>query len=158
MQTIALLQAKGGLGDEAAAAVARSFLLELLHRCGSIHATGVLTRRVLLYAPKESEADFKALLAAEGLDATWELHPQIGGLGVDLTAKLSAALDWSSATSMAGTVFIGMDTPDVPDAALVTALDTAARGAAYIRCATDGGYVAIGQCNTSATRHCRQTV
>ena len=128
------------VGDDAACEVARAFILDLVERLGG----GPPSAKVLLHWPADAGARFEGWLAEHGVGAGWRCVPQVGGNGVTLADKLGSALEWADAEGVRGPrLFIGMDTPDLPSAAVAAAVRHAAGGDAFIRRATDGGYVLL---------------
>ena len=123
-------------------------LCDLLERLSTVPLLG---RRVLLYAPLDQREAFADLLRGLGADVAtaWALQPMEGvgsagnlaGQGTDLGSFLAHALD--TCGQEAPVVFIGTDCATLPCDVIVNAARDAARGAAHICPAADGGYVAL---------------
>ena len=141
--------ARGGMDDavaaEAAAAFARASLSDLLVSFGHAVAT-----KVLVYAPPDAptRANFAALLGELGVAGLWALQPALAstpGASADLGALLAdAAVTCREQNGVGRLAFIGMDCPELPRAALETALgDSAEPSVAHVCPAADGGYTLL---------------
>ena len=141
--------ARGGMDDavaaEAAAAFARASLSDLLVSFGHSMAT-----KVLVYAPPDAptRANFAALLGELGVAGSWALQPALAstpGASADLGALLAdAAATCREQHGVGRLAFIGMDCPELPRAALETALgDSAEPSVAHVCPAADGGYTLL---------------
>lgn len=156
------------IGGEHAGAFARAALLDLLQRfarpfplgAGGEGAGGgeeergdggLEVRRVVLFAPREREEDFRSLIGEIGPDAAarWTLEAMEGssltghspGEGSELGDFLRRAVERHREEG--GVVFIGSDCLSLPSEAVALAL-TRPPEEAFIVPATDGGYVMLG--------------
>jgi len=158
---------KGALGDDGALMVATAMVQDLLYRMALGGEGGELVgcHLVWLYAPADGTALARSLV--ESLTPTnmsgstsasscsmWHLLPMRGSststmtkpdLGVYLKEALRAVREDLKIPGAcnAAVAFIGMDTPELPSAAIATALESAAKGSAMICPAKDGGYVCL---------------
>src|SRR5262245_49451225 len=83
-----------------AARLAEAFLRDVLYRCRIVDA-----RRLLLYAPADDEAWFRAAAP------DWQLAPQAPG---DLGARLAAFFADQATSPEARVVALGTDSPNLP--------------------------------------------
>jgi rSAM/selenodomain-associated transferase 1 len=112
------------------ARVARAFLLDSLDRLAAVDA-----RRVLAFAPAESEADFAALTSRFTLTPQGE-----GDLGQRLAGFVGGQLD----AGARAVVVVGTDSPTLPMAYVEQAFAELERADAVLGPATDGGYYLVG--------------
>lgn len=133
------------VGDRAitpmqAAAVHRASLLHLLARLGKLRPC----RLVLCFDPPESSTDFAELLRANGRSA--ELIPQASGdLGERISAAHQTVSKGGSLPLLRNSVlYLGVDSPDVPDGHLLAAGAILAESGATLGPTPDGGYWCIG--------------
>lgn len=140
------------IGHELAAELARAFQLDLLDS-----TAGVAARRVIAYAPDETEAreHFRPLLHAGD-----ELWPQQGSsLGERLsrfvarcrTETPNEPMNRSSGSevepsqpAVSRVVVIGSDSPTIPAGYIKTAFDELSRHDCVLGPAVDGGYYLVG--------------
>jgi rSAM/selenodomain-associated transferase 1 len=124
---------KTRLGDtpEWGARVARAFLLDTLERLAALDA-----RRVLVFAPRESEADFAALALGR-----FGLIPQADG---DLGQRLSGFFNRQLEGGAAAVLAVGADSPTLPVEYVTRAFDELERADVVLGPATDGGYYLVG--------------
>jgi rSAM/selenodomain-associated transferase 1 len=113
------------------AQVARAFLLDTLSRLA-----GVPARRVLVFAPPSSAADFAALAGAD-----WSLVPQAEG---DLGRRLERFISEQLAAGVEQVVVVGTDSPTLPVAYVEEAFGLLHRADVVLGPATDGGYYLLG--------------
>lgn len=121
---------KAGDADWSARA-ARAFLLDSLHRLAVVDA-----RRVLVFAPKEREADFAAVSAGR-----FDLAPQGEG---DLGRRMAAFVDGRLDAGARAVVLVGADSPTLPVEYVERAFAELERADAVLGPATDGGYYLVG--------------
>jgi rSAM/selenodomain-associated transferase 1 len=113
------------------ARVARAFLLDTLQCLAAVDA-----RRVLAFAPRESEGEFTALAAGR-----FFLTPQEEG---DLGRRLAAFVEQQLGTGAAAVVVVGADSPTLPVAYVEQAFVELERADVVLGPATDGGYYLVG--------------
>lgn len=122
------------LGVEGAASLAACFALDTV-ACARRAARDVF----VAYAPPEGRPALEALFQQPAL--RW-LEQRGDGLG----ARLAAAVDDATARGFAPLLFLGADSPTLPDAYLRQALDALSAGEADVTLGPtdDGGYYAVG--------------
>lgn len=120
-------------GPDGALTLAQAMLSDTLRRFGDIPDC----RRILYFAPANRADELTSW------SASWELVPMPGhddlrssDLGVLLRAGYELVRDEENPT-----LFVGMDTPDLPLDLLLEARREAALGNAVVHPSTDGGYV-----------------
>ncbi len=122
------------LGADAARAAYRAMLEATMARSARAH----VGRRVVCVTPDGAAANFSA-----GAGGDWEVISQGAGT---LGERLMRAGRWASEVGRGPIVFVGADSPDLPDDRLEAARAIGA-GEVYFEPAADGGY-----CLISATR------
>ncbi len=113
------------------ARVARTFLLDTMHRLTAVDA-----RRVLAFAPADREADFAAIAAGR-----FALTPQADG---DLGRRLAAFVDRRLEEGARAVVLVGADSPTLPVEYVEQAFAELERADLVLGPATDGGYYLVG--------------
>eukprot|EP01135_Chromosphaera_perkinsii_P011668 Nk52_evm6s2473 gene=Nk52_evmTU6s2473 len=131
------------VGEEQACLLAESFLLDILHKVGRDPLL-VNIQKYILFTPQQSKGDFEKLLANENLVKHWSLIAQRDGYAVDLGEKLKATLGFVREVKACGAIYIGMDSPHLGNEALIRCAEAVVSGKAFIKGATDGGYVLLG--------------
>jgi rSAM/selenodomain-associated transferase 1 len=116
---------------EWAAAVAAAFLRDLVERLAAVDA-----RRVLVYAPPESEAAFAGLARR-----SFALCPQAEG---DLGRRMARFVEDELRGGAERIVLLGADSPTVPLAYVEQAFHELAQADVVLGPATDGGYYLLG--------------
>src|SRR5262245_7949801 len=113
-----------------AARLAEAFLRDVLDRCRALDA-----RRLLLYAPAEEEAWFRAAAP------DWKLAPQAHG---DLGERLAAFFADQATPPGRRVVALGTDSPNLPLDWVRTAFTLLDSADVVLGPALDGGYYLIG--------------
>lgn len=113
------------------ARAARAFLLDSLHRLAVVNA-----RRVLVFAPKEREADFAAVSAGR-----FDLAPQGEG---DLGRRMAAFVEGHLEAGARAVVLVGADSPTLPVEYVERAFAELEHADVVLGPATDGGYYLVG--------------
>lgn len=133
-----------GIGPQAAAGLARAFLLDTARVMEAAAAAGSLACSVL-FRPDDAADELGALLARD-----WPLAPCDQG---DLGATMWWALDGLLARHPAGAMVMGADLPLVPPGVLVEAAAILRRGGprdVVVMPTVDGGYGLIGVTSPAA--------
>ncbi len=113
------------------ARAARAFLLDSLHRLAVLEA-----RRVLVFAPREREADFAAVAAGR-----FDLAPQGEG---DLGRRMAAFVEGRLDAGARAVVLVGADSPTLPVEYVERAFAELEHADVVLGPATDGGYYLVG--------------
>ncbi|KAJ8600679.1 hypothetical protein CTAYLR_007434 [Chrysophaeum taylorii] len=130
-------------GPEGALELARAMVKDTLRRFAfEVPSTW---RRIVYFAPTDAEPELCRLLAEVEAEDAWERLPMRAHSGdlrsSDLGSVLRAGYEVVR-DDRRSTLFIGMDTPDLPlDAVLAAARVARDDAAAVVLDATDGGYV-----------------
>lgn len=146
------------LGPDGALAVARAMMTDTIRRCALtrefVHSIlarccsfarefPTSWRRIVYFAPSNREAELQSILQDADAESAWERQPMRAHSGdlrnADLGSILRAGYEVIR-DNIRPTIFIGMDTPDLP-AKAVAAAAIAAHTTAVIHDSTDGGYV-----------------
>jgi rSAM/selenodomain-associated transferase 1 len=113
------------------ARAARAFLLDTVDRLAAVDA-----RRVLVFAPKEREADFAAVTAGR-----FHLTPQSEG---DLGRRMAAFVERQVGAGARAVVLLGADSPTLPVEYVERAFAELEHADVVLGPATDGGYYLVG--------------
>ncbi len=124
------------IGPAAASAVYREFVLLLLRRFSA-----TADQRVLAYAPREREAEFRAVAGGVAAGDAWRLEPQhAGGLGQRMQAYFMSAHERGAER----VVLIGSDSPTLPVEWIEQAFEKLQAFDVVVGPSEDGGYYLIG--------------
>lgn len=116
---------------EWAAALGEAFLLDALDSCQSFAG-----RRVLVFDPPEAQEYFDRITVGR-----YALVPQASG---DLGARLVALMQSEFAGGSAAVVVAGTDSPTLPMARILQAVDELKRADVVLGPTMDGGYYLVG--------------
>ncbi|MCS6852365.1 MAG: TIGR04282 family arsenosugar biosynthesis glycosyltransferase [Gemmataceae bacterium] len=120
-----------GTSPEWAAAVAAALLRDSLERWSAVSA-----RRVLVYAPRESQAAFAELAAGR-----FALVPQVEG---DLGERMAAFFRDQFAAGARAVILLGTDSPTLPVDLVRDSFALLRKADVVLGPATDGGYYLVG--------------
>lgn len=142
------------LGAEGACAFALAALSDLLHLYASLPL-----RKTFVYTPEPAREDIKEFLRREGLQHSWNIHPQAPS--PDLGGRLRGALEYAQGLfrqpdedlQHGSVTFIGMDCFDLEPAHIQQSAAIVTPMKAHILPAQDGGYVLL-----SVPTNCQDTV
>jgi len=135
------------LGEEGAFLLAKAMVEDLIIKFSSSESLQNINK-VLYFAPEEAKEDACSFLQQNDITEQWVLLPMIQSnelqspdLGDKLVHAHNTCTQWFGPGA---TAFVGMDTPQLPAAAVARALAEGRGGRAFVCPATDGGYVLLG--------------